>query len=443
MASILTALAKRAPRFRHLQADILARREFETRSREEIRAFQLERFNGLWIFALKTVPYYRRLARELDLPERFASLDEMTGRVPILEKESVQADTRLFLSEKPEPGFWRLTGGSTGLPLRCYWGYRAHRESLRDRYAVLDSWGLDIWEKSAFFGVRRQDIDRTWKSRGRRLRRFFKDRLRNRIRMNVSRVDDDLLRRYGERLRRAKVKFLYAYPTVAYLMAEAFAGRPPIETLKLVVAFAEPLLDAHRKTIETAFGAPVASDYSTIETGFIAGEHGDRRMRIAERGVILETAPAADGQNEIILTNLRNPSFPLIRYRIRDALASPPETGPAGCAVIEAVEGRANDVLRTRSGKIIHPHVIIVVVKENPFVKLFQAVQEDLDAVTIFIQSDLEEGDEKVKALARRLKTALGGELDVRIKPVRRIEATAAGKRRLVISRIPPGSAVR
>jgi len=38
--------------------------------------------------------------------------------------------------------------------------------------------------------------------------------------------------------------------------------------------------------------------------------------------------------------------------------------------------------------------------------------------------------------MAERLETGFEGELRVRIKPVPRIEATAAGKRRLIISRI-------
>ena len=415
-----------------------ARRDFEALPRETIRTFQLARFNELWPFTVRTVPYYRDLARRLNLPDHFASLEAMSGRIPLLEKISIRNDPKQFLSEKRENGFWGVTGGSVGIPTPCYWSHRGHLETLWDRDFLLETWGIGVWDRSAFIDGHRQALEHTWKSRLSKLKQSANDRLR--LRLSSFFMDDARLKRYYEQIRRAGASYLYSYSTAAFLMAKAVTGQPPIETLKLVVAYSEPLPDHCRETIGRVLQVPVATEYSAIELSPIAGTHGDGRVRIAEYGLIFETEPTPDGRHEIILTDLRNPSFPFIRYRIRDALAAPPEHGRAGCAWIGPVEGRMVDVLRTRSGRFFHGNAFIVILKEFEFIKLFQVVQESLDEITVNIQSDIGPDDERLKEPARQLTAVSGGELAVRIKVVPRIDVTAAGKHRLIINRMPPES---
>src|SRR5215204_2263387 len=109
------------PRFRKAQRamDALERREHW--SRQEIEAFHLERVNELWRSASRHVPYYRRLAQELRLPPRFASLEDFKSLMPVLPKAPVRADRRTFLSDRAAPGVWHSSSGSTGVPMRFFW----------------------------------------------------------------------------------------------------------------------------------------------------------------------------------------------------------------------------------------------------------------------------------------------------------------------------------
>ena len=442
MAAIIPAAAKYARRFRRIEEEIRLRRAFETRSREEIRAYQLERFNRLWLSSIQTVPYYQDLARRMKLPERFSSLDEVRELVPVLEKASIQDHPERFLSAKRKTGFWKLTGGSTGTPMRCFRSHRAHLEGLWDRDYGLASWGIGAWDRSAFIDGHVYDLGGSLKNRLLKANQSARDRLRRRVRLSGYFLDDSRLRRFYEKMRRGRVALFYSYPSAAYLMAQAVEGRPPIETLRLAVTFAEAATDDQRKTIGRAFGVPVATEYSTIEMGYVAGSHGDGRVRIAEHGLIFETLPAPDGRHDIILTDLRNPAFPLIRYRIMDGLAAPPEHGSAGCAWIGPVEGRKVDLLRTRSGRTFHGNAVLVILKEYAFIKIFQVVQENLDEILVRIQSDVPEDDTRLDEPTRRLSAVFGGELSVRIKPVPRLETTAAGKHRLIICRVPPAGRI-
>jgi len=58
MSSLIPRAIKYARRFRGVEKEIRARRDFEALPREAIRAFQLARFNELWPFAvrIKVVP---------------------------------------------------------------------------------------------------------------------------------------------------------------------------------------------------------------------------------------------------------------------------------------------------------------------------------------------------------------------------------------------------
>jgi len=433
---LIPRLAASARRFHRAKSELRLRSEFEALSRASIQAFQLARLNELWTIASRSVPHYRELRLKLRLPDRFRSLDEFGDRMPVLEKSLVRNDSARFLSENRESGFWKRTGGSTGIPIRCFRSYRAHLENLWDRDYVLETWGLRVWDPFAFIDGHRHDLESSWSGRLAKRKQAAEGRVRRRLRLSAYYLDEDRLRSYHARMRRAGVKCLYSYSTAAFLLAKAAAVEPPIKTLKLVVTYAEPLPDHQREAIERVFRVPVATEYSAIELGYLAGTHGDNRVRIAEHGVIFETEPTPAGRFEIILTDLRNPDFPLLRYRLEDVLAAPPEYGRTGCGVIGPVEGRTLDVLRTRSGKVFHGTAVIVIVKEYPFVKLFQAVQDNWDEVTVNIQSDIDGVEAKVREMAERLETGFEGELRVRIKPVPRIEATAAGKRRLIISRI-------
>src|SRR4051794_22822581 len=101
------------PRFRlaYRQMETLASRQ--RWSRTEIESWQLERLNGIWAHAIAHVPYYRALAARDRLPGRFASLAEFQATLPILPRSEIKVRPADFLSEKPAPGSWHVSSGTT------------------------------------------------------------------------------------------------------------------------------------------------------------------------------------------------------------------------------------------------------------------------------------------------------------------------------------------
>src|SRR5262249_15953811 len=145
------------------------------------------------------VPYYRRLAADADLPPRFGTLAEYRAAVPVLPKPVVRARPHDFLSEKAPPGCWKRTGGSTGSPMKVFWGKDAYRKLLHAKYRWLAAWGLDIFDRTAFLWGHSASLAPGLAGCVARWRQPLEDRLRNRIRLSAYHLGHDDLRTYLRR----------------------------------------------------------------------------------------------------------------------------------------------------------------------------------------------------------------------------------------------------
>lgn len=349
-------LLRLIPRFREaLRAmDSLAARE--TWSRAEIEAWQLDRLNSVWEHAVRHVPHYRQLANLLDLPPRFASLQEFSTTVPVLSKTQIKTCPQSLMSEQAAPGGWHVSSGSTGSPTSFYWGQDAHLEVLRCRYRMFASWGIDIADRTAFLWSNSAAHEPGFAGHIARLRRPVEDWLRNRLRLSAYQLGRDDLRSHLRRLAHFRPSALYAYSTAAYLLAmEAAAIGFRCDSLKLCALSAEPAFPHMVATMERAFGVPTAIEYGATECALIAGEGPDRMLRVREDVAFVEARPTDDGRYEILLTVLCNPSFPLLRYAIGDMTDAPLEFPARGFAIMKNVAGRQNDLIVSRTGRLLHP----------------------------------------------------------------------------------------
>ena len=349
-------LLRLLPRFRkaYRELDTLAARE--NWSRAEIETWQLERLNAVWCHAVAHVPHYRRLAARLGLPARFTSLPEFSAAVPVLPRSEFKARPLDFLSERAAAGDWHVSSGSTGSPTSFYWGHDAHREALRCRYRAYAAWGVDILDRTAFLWSNSAAHKPGLGGRLARLRRPVEDWFRNRLRLSAYRLAPGDLRRHLRRLAAFRPALLYAYSTAAYLLArEAGAVGFHCASLRLCSLSAEPTPPHLIAAVEKAFGVPAAVEYGATECALIAGEGPDRTLRVREDLVLVQTRPTEDGRHEILLTVLGNPSFPLLRYAIGDVCDAPLGVPARGFAVLKNVAGRANDLIVSGSGRLLHP----------------------------------------------------------------------------------------
>jgi phenylacetate-CoA ligase len=427
-------LLRLLPRFRKAYQALAPLEAREWWSRAAIEDFQLERINTIWLHATRHVPYYRALRVACGLPQTFRSLVEYTATVPLLAKGTVKARPDEFLSEHAGRGRWHRTGGSTGSPMSVYWATDSHQEMLRAKYRMDAAWGLDIFDRKVFLWGHGGSFAPGLAGRLARWRQPWEDRLRNRLRLSAYQMGTADLQRYLRLLAAFRPASLYGYSTALYLLAEeAAAARFRCDSLRLATMSGEPAFPGLTAAIERALGVPAVVEYGAVECGFIAGQGPDRTLRVREDMTLVETLPRADGGFDIVVSVLNNPSFPLLRYAIDDVTDAPLQVPGAGFAILHNVWGRRNDLVVSRSGRLVHSIGIKHIFEHCHGVRRFRAHQ-DLDGkVSVVVEASDRSAPPDTTGAERQLQDLLEA-YPVSIAVVDAIPGTLAGKHRWVVS---------
>jgi phenylacetate-CoA ligase len=186
------------------------------------------------------------------------------------------------------------------------------------------------------------------------------------------------------------------------------------------------------------------SEYGSCDCGFLAGQWPDGTLRVSEDGVLLETLPRDDGRFDIVATVFGNPSFPLIRYVTDDVTDVPLRRPARGFAVLGSIAGRANDVVLSRSGRMVHPALLDEIV-EHRCARHFRLHQHADGSASVMVQSAHSAASMDTDLLKQEIEEVLEG-YPVGIEVVDSIPPSRSGKHRWITSdlvSIHPSAAAR
>lgn len=423
----------------------------ETAAPDDLRALQRERTDRLLRFAVQNVPYYRArcaLHEQLHLED-----------FPILTKTAVRDHFRDLMSPEVNAGYeggrrvgysWIevKTGGSTGQPTTV-----VHDARMRDygRAARLYSQRLCGFPfGTPYFRLwgSMQEINQMRDSAACRLTRLLAgERLFNAFRMSEARM-----REYLASMERSRVRHMMAYVDCAAELARfAREKRISVRPLQSLMACAGTVTPDCRGLIESVFGCKLHNKYGSRECTDMACECRHGRMHIYANHVLLEVVdeqgravqPGTAGR--ILVTLLNNHSFPMIRYEIGDVGALGEGSCPCGSPfpILERVEGRASEFLRTPAGAYVSPVYVrhLVGVVYNPgFVGRFQIVQREFTQFDLNLEVLGDTSDGQLESLGGRIEHDLaavfGQACSVRARRVARIPESASGKFLYVVSQV-------
>jgi phenylacetate-CoA ligase len=159
---------------------------------------------------------------------------------------------------------------------------------------------------------------------------------------------------------------LSGYSSVLFSLARAVGTGDLRISPRRVITFAEPLLPEIRACLEETFGVPVCNWWCASEAFSLAIGCGEGPwMHLTDDLVIVEPVDGADRavpngerSDKVLLTNLYNHAFPLIRYELTDEITLLDGQCPCGSPfrLVADVEGRLDDSFNY-DGVTIHPHV--------------------------------------------------------------------------------------
>lgn len=389
----------------------------EAKSLDEMLHQQQVATRHLLEYALEHVPYYR--------DHKFPPDD--LNAWPVLEKKTIMAQPEKFLSDEFNPrDLMELhTSGTTGTPLVVRFSKECHQIEMAFRWRHKAWAGVPFLSSSAYVSGHpvvppNQAKPPFWRW----------DRVEGRLLCSSYHLAPQNLPDYVAVLEKYEPDFIHGYPSSLYVLARHGVGayRP-----RAVFTASETLSDFQRVAIERAFGAKVFNWYGNTEMAcnIVECAAGDLHYR-TDYG-LLELLD--DGT--MICTGLNNRAMPLVRYRVGDRATAKTGTCSCGCAfpLIERIEGRVEDYVRTPDGRFIGrlDHLF----KDAHHVREAQIVQMKLDELVLRVVRSAGYSADDEKIILAEARQRLGNSIRVRFEYVDAIERTAAGKFRFIVSQLP------
>ena len=405
----------------------------QTMVESQVHDLSLEKLKNIVSYAVKYSPFYRQQFIDSDIPE-INSFDDIK-KIKFLTKEDLRKHIKLITSDKPVSKTSKAkTSGSTGIPLI----FPKDSISLSYHYAAMyrgHSWyGLGIGDREArLWGVPVNKMDRA--------KVAVKDYLLNRFREKEYNLTEEVLDDFYCKLNKYQPQYVMGYGKMltefGYYLKET--GRK-LENLNLkMVKYTSENMDMEgRGVVEETFCCPVVSEYGAAETGIISfqcpvGSH--HIMSDCVHVEYLDIDGANNDYKEIVVTDLNNYSFPIIRYRIGDLVV--PTNKKCSCGLpfplIEKVQGRVSETFSIDGKKKYHSIIFYYIMKglsdRNKGLIQFRVIQK---ARKIFCYQLIgnNTGSEIKKYLESKTKQELGDDISVEIEYVEVLPREKSGKLR-------------
>lgn len=233
--------------------------------------------------------------------------------------------------------------------------------------------------------------------------------------------------------------------TIDMLSRYAVANKKEFPHLKIIIAGGEALQDETRERIKKSIGCEIISQYADEECGILAQErtptsHQNNKMYLNVSGYFFEFLKlnsdemAAYGElGRIVLTDLHNFAFPIIRYDTGDtAMIGAPDEYSHGYPVIEKLYGRRLDLCFDTSGAILHPIAIGRIMKQFDNIRQWQFVQtgEKMYEIRLSVEKDVPD----TETILAEMKNIIGYDANINFVQTDENTILASGKRKPVIN---------
>ncbi len=381
---------------------------------------QRERAQGIAQFAAEHTEFYPEWFARCGVQLDALGATEAWQSLPILDRRIVKEDAQEFYSDEATANTQRkaLTGGSTGEPLRM--AHDTRFPALALSWRMYSWWGVNPWDNLARIGRwgfgRKETVKNAvswWPTR--------------QVYLDASLINEASMTKFVAEVQEAKPVLLEGYVGAMLEFADHVERQGvELDSLKAIATTAAPLTASSRARLAEVLHVPVYDEYRSSEGGWMAGEcsHHEGLHVFADTRLIEVVDP--DGQpcalgetGDIVLTDLTNRVFPLIRYRNGDRGTLLPE--PCSCGLtlplMAPVEGRTTDVLRMPSGAVLN-HRLMGMFSEHPdAVRLFRLHQRaDYSILVTVVRGPASDAETQIEAVVEQLGERIGHEVPVTVE---------------------------
>lgn len=391
--------------------------------REEFAEWQEKQKWEIALYLYENNVFYRDLVGA-EMPAKWEEL-------PIVTKQDLQTglDRLITKTYDIDKLYVNNTSGSSGHPLTFAKDYYTQARVWAYKKMFSNMHGIDYFasKEAKFYGMP--------KSTKALLIQKLKDAILNRVRFVVFDLSDAVFDEWLERFRTKRFEYIYGYTSsivlfCRYLIKNGIVLNEICPTLKVVIVTSEVCSAEDKAIIKKACGVEARNEYGTADAGLIGYECQYGNIHLAEENVYVEST-ASDG---LLVTDLFNKSFPLVRYRIGDMAELSEE--PCRCGshnrVVKSLQGRTNDVALLKSGRMIPGltfyYISRALLESSGVLKEFIIRQTALDTFEFDVVSDQPLSAADIDALKKTAEEYLEPGLNIFVHQLDKIERPASGK---------------
>lgn len=330
------------------------------------------------------------------------------------------------------------TSGSTGTPFAIHQDSRKRHRRVAELKYFGETVGFKSHEKMA-----QCRIWTNWHSKTKL--QVFKENI---YPINVSKIDDATLKELCDTVKQHKIIAIRAYASWYDNLLDYFtSGKGDIaalKTIKVMFSTSEALNIATKEKFLEKYGIPIVECYANEEAGTMAHQQlGNSNFYLNHASYIFENLkldsdePAEYGElARIVITDLTNYAFPLIRYDTGDTAVFEVEnkfdnSQSGGVVYISKLYGRRMDIIYDVYDQPIHPMSFGRTLKNFSTIRQWQFVQRGHGKYTVRLQATKKD---EFEAILKELKKVVGETAEIAIEEVSEIPVLASGKKKPVVN---------
>lgn len=412
-------------------------------SKGEIKTYQFEKLKALLIHAEKNVPFYQKRFKD----SKFSTVDftsiEQLVRIPPLSRQDLQGNWRDIVASNYKISKLTMgsSSGSSGQPVNYF---KDSIATSAGQAANILGWTFSGWKmnmKGLHIWGNPSIVRSEWAKPSSKLKaRLFSHHKFPAYQL----VDAKYFNKLYCLIIKNRYEYLDGYTNAIYLFADFLKNNKLTlkNSIKYVLTTAENLHEFQRQTIQETI-ASVYDTYGCSEINGIAFECSQcKKYHVIDPHVYVEFGELTDnlGSRELLVTDLDNWAFPLIRYKNND-MGIPTPDDENDCLIkfsrIGGVSGRESDLIRLKDGGVLSVPSFFgsMLLKQIRGLTQYQIekIENDLIQINLVKTNEFTPNDQRIVNAA--LKEYLADKIRYQIKYVDRIESSSSGKIKLVIDR--------
>jgi phenylacetate-CoA ligase len=395
------------------------------KSRDELFDLQRKRVINIVRRAYENSIYYKEMLDKIHLhPEDLIQDFGTFSNIPLLSKENLRNIEIQHLIPPQYSDFKKLifhpTSGSTGIPLKIY---KTKADSTLNDLAHVRSYLYNGWRIFDKIGSIIGNVD------------YREPSILQRLGIMPIKyiLIDQSISRIVEELQESNFNIIKAYSDDLFLISKYIIDNG-IESIKpRIVSTGAALLDEKTKNyIVRAFGVKPMDSYGSADAGQIAWQCYKSNYHINIDMVHIEVLNKGKSSpmgtsGEIVITNLWNTAFPMIRFKLGDIVTLLDGVCECGCEfpLLKMVDGKTVDFIILPSGQAVAPHAPKQVMSGLVEVKSYKIIQNIITEVHVKIIPNPSFNENVKNLIITKMNSLFNNEILVKIEIVNEIPRSA------------------